>query len=339
MGGKNLDKKNWYRFFSPLPWHTKKKLTYLKRLQPYIAGAVVLACTGHQLQIFVSVQCNIKRSIQVRTLRITQSFYPAAEFVQLTCSILTSSILGEFLSLSMEDWLDMEVLLDSKPSSSSMPAQQIKITCTQCLLTSKSTLPGGKRADKKNIYDLNFTYFLPYWKGLQILCKKIINGWSMLQLCSCYLKRKQPSNKVSLHSYLANFSSAISDSDEEGELSVLGELRHLEKHLGKRLKELEVSLSEGLGGEALGTLPFPALLRCLSMMEARCSSWDNSWYTDVSWLGSAHNKGRNCLWRAGNKQNVKKARVFVQSDLASLKSYIILENIIRRFLFLTYPVL
>ena len=149
MGGKNLDKKNWYRFFSPLPWHTKKKLTYLKRLQPYIAGAVVLACTGHQLQIFVSVQCNIKRCIQVRTLRITQSFYPAAEFVHLTCSILTSSILGEFLSLSMEDWLDMEVLLDSKPSSSSMPAQQIKIICTQCLLTSKSTLPGGKSADKK----------------------------------------------------------------------------------------------------------------------------------------------------------------------------------------------
>ena len=177
-----MDKKNWYRFFSPLPWHTKKKLTYLKRLQPYIAGAVVLACTGHQLQIFVSVQCNIKRSIQVRTLRITQSFYPAAEFVHLTCSILTSSILGEFLSLSMEDWLDMEVLLDSKPSSSSMPAQQIKITCTQCLLTSKSTLPGGKRVDKKNIYDLNFTYFLPYWKGLQILCKKII----MVEACYSY---------------------------------------------------------------------------------------------------------------------------------------------------------
>ena len=43
----------------------------------------------------------------------------------------------------------MEVLLDSKPSSSSMPAQQIKITCTQCLLTSKSTLPGGKSTDKE----------------------------------------------------------------------------------------------------------------------------------------------------------------------------------------------
>lgn len=75
---------------------------------------------------------------------------------------------------------------------------------------------------------------------------------------------------------LANFSSAISDSEEDGELSVLGELRHLEKHLGKRLKELEVSLSEGFGGVALGTLPLPALFRCLNMMEARCSNCDNS---------------------------------------------------------------
>lgn len=98
--------------------------------------------------------------------------------------------------------------------------------------------------------------------------------------------------------YLANFSSAISDSEEDGELSVLGELRHLEKHLGKRLKELEVSLSEGFGGVALGTLPLPALFRCLNMMEARCSNCDNSWYIEVSWFGSAQSKGRNCLWRA-----------------------------------------
>lgn len=175
--------------------------------------------------------------------------------------------------------------------------------------------------------------------------------WHIHRICQSEITifRYQSSNVVNTVQviflnvwYLANFSSAISDSEEDGELSVLGELRHLEKHLGKRLKELEVSLSEGFGGVALGTLPLPALFRCLNMIEARCSNCDNSWYIDVSWFGSAHSRGRNCLWRAKEVETLYMHQC--ESYCVSLNkfkfSWMSIREILDGFvMIMTYPVL
>lgn len=86
--------------------------------------------------------------------------------------------------------------------------------------------------------------------------------------------------------YLVNFFFVIFDFEEDGELSVFGEFRYLEKYLGKRLKELEVLFSEGFGGVVLGIFLLSVLFRCFNMMEVRCFNCDNNWYIEVFWFGS-----------------------------------------------------